>query len=184
MVNNIDKTIKMMTTKISQSLILIGMPCSGKSTIGKLLAEKVQLEFVDTDERIESYVNKKLQAFLDSEGYMALRAAEEKVLVNETFNNKVVATGGSAVYSHCGMMNLKSNALVVFLDLPEHQLTERMTNFNQRGIARKPNQSFSSLFKERRELYLRYMDIHIDCRGLSVDQLLTTLVGICKKELT
>ncbi|MDG0968994.1 MAG: shikimate kinase [Porticoccaceae bacterium] len=170
--------------KNSQSLILIGMPCSGKSTIGRLLAEKMQLEFVDTDQRIESYVNQKLQAFLDSKGYMALRAVEETILVNETFHNKIVATGGSAVYTHSGMMNLKSNALVVFLDLPENQLTKRMTNFSQRGIARKPNQSFSSLFKERRELYLRYMDIHVDCSGLSVDQLLAKLVGICKKELT
>jgi len=74
------------------------------------------------------------------------------------------------------MNHLKSDATVIFLDLPQQQLENRMSNFSTRGIARKPGQSFTSLFAERRELYLRYADIQVDCFGLTITQLLDKLV--------
>ena len=168
------------TTK--QSFVLIGMPCSGKTTIGALLAEALSLKFVDTDRRIEQYVGDTLQNVLDNRGYMALRQLEEKILLKEEITSTVVATGGSAVYSHDGMNHLKSSATVIFLDLPQHLLEQRLTNFATRGIAKKPGQSFSSLFAERRELYLRYADIQVDCEGLNIPQLLAKLVSLTKPE--
>jgi shikimate kinase len=109
-----------------------------------------------------------------------LRTAEEQVLLKEDVSAKVVATGGSAVYSDAGMIHLKSQGIVIFLDLPQDQLERRITNFTTRGIARRPNQSFSSLFNERRELYLRYADIQVDCNTLDINALLNRLVAISK----
>ena len=172
----------MHATTIKQSFALIGMPCSGKTTIGALLAEALSLKFVDTDRRIEQYVGDTLQNVLDNRGYMALRQLEEKILLKEEITSTVVATGGSAVYSHDGMNHLKSSATVIFLDLPQHLLEQRLTNFATRGIAKKPGQSFSSLFAERRELYLRYADIQVDCEGLNIPQLLAKLVSLTKPE--
>jgi shikimate kinase len=172
----------MHATTTKESFVLIGMPCSGKTTIGALLAEALSLKFVDTDRRIEQHIGDTLQNVLDTQGYMALRQLEEKILLKEEITSKVVATGGSAVYSQDGMNHLKSSATVIFLDLPQHLLEQRMTNFSTRGIARKPGQSFSSLFAERRELYLRYADIHVDCEGLNISQLLAKLVSLTKPE--
>ena len=76
------------------------------------------------------------------------------------------------------MAHLKSQGLVIFLDLPKDQLEKRITNFTTRGIARRPNQSFSSLFDERRELYLRYADVQVNCVDLDINGLLSRLVAI------
>ena len=167
-----------MTKKTSKAIVLIGMPCVGKSTIGVLLAKSLGLGFIDTDRSIEKYVNSDIQKYIDENGYQSLRTAEEKVLLKEDVCAKVVATGGSAVYSDSGMTHLKSLGMVIFLDLPKDQLERRITNFATRGIARRPNQSFSSLFNERRELYLRYADIQVDCNALDINGLLNRLVSI------
>ena len=79
------------------AIILIGMPCVGKSTLGALLADNLSLEFIDTDRSIEKFLDRNLQDVIDEDGYMALRKAEEKVLLAETVTRKVIATGGSAV---------------------------------------------------------------------------------------
>ena len=167
-----------MTKETSKAIVLIGMPSAGKSTIGMLLAQSLGLDFIDTDRSIEKYVNCNLQKYIDENGYHSLRAAEEKVLLKEDISAKVVATGGSAVYSDAGMAHLKSQGLVIFLDLPKDQLEKRITNFTTRGIARRPNQSFSSLFDERRELYLRYADVQVNCVDLDINALLSRLVAI------
>jgi shikimate kinase len=169
-----------MTKKTSKAIVLIGMPGVGKSTVGVLLAKSLGLGFIDTDRTIEKYVNSGLQKYINQNGYQSLRTAEEQVLLKEDVSAKVVATGGSAVYSDAGMIHLKSQGMVIFLDLPQDQLERRITNFTTRGIARRPNQSFSSLFNERRELYLRYADIQVDCNTLDINALLNRLVAISK----
>lgn len=173
-----------MSKQTSKGIVLIGMPCAGKSTIGLLLAETFDIEFVDTDHSIERILGSNLQAYVNNSGYQALRAAEEKVLLEESAYGKVIATGGSAVYSEVGMAHLKAQATVIFLDLPKQQLEQRMTNFTTRGIARRPNQSLSSLFDERRILYVRYADIRVDCGDKTIDQLLAELVTLSSEYLS
>jgi shikimate kinase len=172
-----------MDHKTIEGIVLIGMPCVGKSTIGALLSEQLELNFVDTDQRLELFLGSNLQKVIDRKGYLYLREAEEQVLLKESSQGKVIATGGSAVYSENGMSYLKSNALVIFLDLPRENLEERITNFSTRGIARRPDQSFASLFDERRALYLRHTDLRVNCLGLSIDQLLNQLTQISIKHL-
>ena len=154
------------------SIVLIGMPGAGKSTVGILLAKELGMGFVDTDVAIQVREGLTLQEILDSSDYLKLRAIEEQVLLSEKIDGKVVATGGSAVYSEIGMARLKDCATVVFLDVPLQELENRISNFDSRGIARKPNQSFESLFEERRELYNRYADISVNCHQQSLQQTL------------
>ena len=154
------------------SIVLIGMPGAGKSTVGILLAKELGMGFVDTDVAIQVREGLTLQEILDSSDYLKLRAIEEQVLLSEKIDGKVVATGGSAVYSEIGMARLKDCATVIFLDVPLQELEKRISNFDSRGIARKPNQSFESLFEERRELYNRYADISVNCHQQSLQQTL------------
>ena len=154
------------------SIVLIGMPGAGKSTLGILLAKELGTGFVDTDVAIQVREGKTLQEILDASDYMNLRKIEEQVLLSEDIANKVVATGGSAAYSTVGMARLKENATLVFLDVPLEELEKRISNFDSRGIARKPDQSLESLYEERCKLYRKYADITVDCHQQSLEQTL------------
>jgi shikimate kinase len=159
-----------------QSLILIGMPGAGKSTLGLLLAKSLAKDFVDTDLLIQLEHRKTLQDILHQQGYMALREQEEKVLLNAHYPNHVIATGGSAVYSEVAMHHLTQFGPIVFLDVNISELEQRIHNMDNRGIARPAGQSFTDVFAERRPLYLRYADIVIDCTGKNMEELIDEVI--------
>ncbi|HWV14249.1 MAG TPA: shikimate kinase [Cellvibrio sp.] len=158
------------------SLILIGMPASGKSTIGELLAKSLKKDFIDTDTLIEQRHNSSLQAIVDAQGQQALRSIEENVLLNSTYPNHVIATGGSAVYSPKAMAHLKHFGLIVFLDVELSELEKRLHNIHSRGLAKRADQSLADLFAERRPLYQEYADITIDCAGKTHEQIINTII--------
>ena len=152
---------------MSTSIVLIGMPGAGKSTLGVLLAKELGLAFIDTDLSIQVREGKTLQQIIDQQDYLALRRIEEEILLSENITDAVVSTGGSAVYSQAGMERLKKQGLVIYLDVPLQQLRNRIDNYESRGIARKPGQSFSELFEERRALYDYYADYRVACDARS-----------------
>lgn len=145
------------------SLILIGMPGAGKSTIGVLLAKELTKGFVDTDLLIQEREGKSLQDIVRDSGYQALRKVEEAVLLNVHYPNHVIATGGSAVYSDTAMVHLKALGRVVFLDVPLKELEGRVKDYAGRGIACPPGQSLLEVHEERFGLYQKYADIIVDC---------------------
>ncbi|MBV1920206.1 MAG: shikimate kinase [Pseudomonadales bacterium] len=159
-----------------QSLILIGMPGAGKSTLGILLAKELRLDFLDTDVAIQVQEDKSLQDILEHQGYLALREVEERVLLATECHQKVIATGGSAVYSQKGMEYLKSCGPIVYLEVPLEELCRRIHNYETRGIARRPEQSFEDLFEERQLLYRQYADMTIKCDGLGAGEVVSTVV--------
>ena len=152
------------------NIVLTGMPGAGKSTVGVILAKLAALQFVDTDILIQTALQRSLQDIVDRDGYLALRQAEEQVLLDLTISNAVIATGGSAVYSQQAMTRLKSDGLVVFLDLPLAVLETRIRNYSTRGLAKPPEQSFADMFQERRPLYSRYADITLAPAGLTQEE--------------
>lgn len=159
-----------------QSLILIGMPGAGKSTIGLLLAKQLAKDFVDTDLLIQLEHRKTLQDILHEQGYLALREREEKILLKTNYANHVIATGGSAVYSAQAMQHLKKFGPIIFLDVSIQELEQRIHNLKSRGIASAATQTFADIYAERRPLYLRYADIVIDCNGKNQEQLVDEVI--------
>ena len=159
-----------------QSVILIGMPGAGKSTLGIMLAKELGLGFLDTDVAIQVKEKQTLQEILEQRGYLALRAVEEQVLLETDCHQQVVATGGSAVYSHNGMAYLKSCGPVVYLEVPLEELRRRIHNYETRGIARRPDQSFAELFDERAALYRKYADITVKCDNHSPGEVIGQVI--------
>ena len=160
-----------MNKETKSNLVLIGMPGSGKSTIGVILAKRLSHDFVDTDVLIQTSEHRSLQDILDQEGYEALRDIEEHVLLELDVENHIISTGGSVVYSEPAMQHLKKDGIVIFLDVSLETLKSRLSDYETRGIAKRPEQSFADLFEERASLYHRYADITMQCDGLRQDQI-------------
>ncbi|MCI5158694.1 MAG: shikimate kinase, partial [Candidatus Electrothrix sp. AUS1_2] len=116
-------------SKTLSNIILIGMPGSGKSTIGPLLAEKLSRAFLDTDAALQAAQKRPLQEIMNTDGRAAFRRIEEEVLLSLNLRNHVIATGGSAIYSEPGITRLKADGLAVFLDADLTTLESRINNF-------------------------------------------------------
>jgi shikimate kinase len=153
-----------------RNIVLIGMPGAGKSTVGVILAKQTSRDFVDTDLLIQTAEQRPLQEILEDRGHMALRHIEERILLSLDLRNHVIATGGSAAYSAAAMHHLKTRGVAVFLHVAFDTLLQRVKDFDTRGIARAPNQTFADLYEERFALYRRYADLTIDCADLDQEQ--------------
>jgi shikimate kinase len=158
------------------NLVLIGMPGSGKSTVGVILAKMTSRDFVDTDVLIQTSQQRTLQDIVDRDGYTALRKIEEELLVCLSTQNHVIATGGSAVYSDRAMAHLKSEGILLFLDVGFATLESRIRDFSSRGIARRPDQSLADVFEERFPLYRKHADIVIKCDGLTQEDVSARII--------
>ena len=143
---------------MKNSISLIGMAGAGKSSVGKELARTLGFRFIDSDGLIEKQHGKSLQNILDDEGYVKLREIENVVLKNIQFNETILSTGGSAVYSNEAMEHIRQNSKVIFLEVPFGQILERVPSFLDRGFAKAQNQSVENAFVERQELYKKYSD--------------------------
>lgn len=158
------------------NIVLVGMPGSGKSTVGVILAKLTGRDFIDTDILIQSAEGRSLQDILDSDGYLALRSIEERILCGLECRNHVIATGGSAVYSPPAMEHLRTDGVVVFLDVDLAVLESRELALDSRGIAKRPEQSFAELFEERFALYTAYADLVIACSTFSHERVCTEIM--------
>jgi shikimate kinase len=162
---------------VSQSIVLIGMPGAGKSTVGKALARRLDLDFVDTDDLIAHREHCRPQEVLDRYGAAGFREREEKALLSCAAPRAVIATGGSAVYSARAMEHLRSLGTLVFLNLPLDDIRKRIPDADTRAIVREPGQSLEALFAERQALYLRWAS-HVINADHEVGFLVSEIVGI------
>lgn len=157
-------------------MVLIGMPGSGKSTVGIILAKQMARDFVDTDVLIQLDEQRTLQEIIDQEGHMTLREIEERIVCSVDKKNHIIATGGSVPYSHKAMMHLRQDGYFVFLDADLNCLRSRIENYETRGLAKRPEQTFSELFDERYALYTQYADVTVNCSALSQEQVCAEIV--------
>ncbi len=159
------------------NIILIGMPGSGKSTVGILLAKMTGLAYVDTDILIQREQGRTLQSIVDKDGYLRLREIEEQVIRGLDSRYTVIATGGSAVYSQPAMEHLKKNGVAVFLNVDLQTLFARVQDFDTRGLAKRPDQGVADLFQERHALYRKFADVTVDCEGLTHESVCTKIIA-------
>jgi len=110
-----------------------------------------------------------------------LREIESEVLQSLDVKNHVISTGGSAVYSDAAMQHLKEDGVMIYLDVSLDTLRSRITDYETRGIAKRPEQSFDELFLERTLLYRKYADITIAGDGLNQDQVCERILSELNK---
>jgi shikimate kinase len=158
------------------NIILIGMPASGKSTVGVILAKTLGMNFIDTDLLFQTKTGELLQNMIDSKGMKAFLKAEEDTLLSIESENTVIATGGSAVYSEAAMTYLASLGIIVYLELSFETIQARMDNINTRGIAMGPGENLQSLYEKRIPLYERYADILVNIERLTIEESVKAII--------
>jgi shikimate kinase len=163
------------------NIVLIGMPASGKSTCGVLLAKRMGYQFLDTDLLIQSQEGRRLIAIIKEKGLAGFCRIEEQCLLQVNLQRHVIATGGSAVYSARAMAHLKTCGMVVYLFAGPEQLRQRLTDWDTRGIIAAPAQTLEALFKERDPLYRQHAQVVVDTTGLTQAQTADAIIAALKK---
>ena len=148
-----------------KNITLIGMPGSGKSTVGVLLAKTLGYRFVDADLLIQQREGALLQDILDQRGVEGFLDVEEDVIRSLDCTGTVIAPGGSAVCREGAARRLKELGLVVYLHVPLAELERRISNITTRGIAMAPGQTLADVYAIREPLYRKYADLTVDVTG-------------------
>ena len=144
------------------NLVLIGMPSSGKSTLGKIIAKKFGLNFVDTDHLIEQHAGSSLQHIVNARGLKNFRRIEAQVVSGLELENHVISTGGSVIYSDRAMAQLAQSGCIVYLRLSLPTMMRRLHNVGSRGLAKLPGDSLHKLYFERQPLYAPWAERTLD----------------------
>ena len=147
------------------NIILIGMPASGKSCMGRAISKSLKMKNLDTDRVIEEKTGRKLQDIINEDGLDAFKRIEEDILSSINGENLVISTGGSAVYYPHVMEHFRKIGIVVYLYASLDTIVARLGDFSKRGVALRPGQTIAELYTERCELYEKYAHVTVDCDG-------------------
>ena len=152
------------------NISFIGMAACGKSTVGKAVAEKLNDNFVDTDLLIERKHGASLEEIKNNYGYKFVRDEEEKVILDLNSSNKIISTGGSAVYSSKSMMHLGTFSKIIYINTPLEIIMKRIDVGQKRGLAVPEGMPIPDIYNEREPLYQKYSEITLD-GSMTIQQL-------------
>lgn len=161
------------------NIVLIGMPASGKSTVGIHLAEKLNINFIDTDDLIEKCEGMKLQEIIDERGNDYFWNVEEQILCNLKCNDTVIATGGSAILFPKAIEHLKTIGRIVYLEQSIDLLKMRLSNLDSRGVTLDEGESIESLYNYRVPLYRKYSQTTVKVADKSVEDVVYEIIKSC-----
>ena len=161
-----------------KNIVLIGMPGSGKSTVGVVLAKMLGLHFLDSDLVIQETEGKLLSEIIEEKGPDGFLAVEDRVNADLQCEKTVIATGGSAVFGANAMAHLKEIGTVVYLKLPYRELERRLSDIKGRGVVLRDGQTLHDLYEERVPLYEKYADVIVDEHHLNVEQTIEKIMEL------
>jgi shikimate kinase len=152
-----------------KNIVLIGMPGSGKSTVGVVLAKMMGFHFLDSDLVIQEKEGRLLSEIIEQEGRDGFIQVEDRINSGICCDRTVIATGGSAVYGAGAMEHFKEIGTVVYLKISYEELENRLGDLKDRGVALRERQTLKDLYEERILLSERYADVTIDQNGKRIE---------------
>ncbi len=172
---------------MKHNVFLIGMMASGKTTVGRHLANVLGLDFVDADQVIEQRAGADIAWIFDLEGEAGFREREENVIDELTRRDGVVlATGGGVVLREANRARLRERGVVVYLDTPLKRLVARARNDRHRPLLSEgdPEETLRRLLDERGGLYAETADLAVRVTGgspRSIADLVATQLESCER---
>ncbi len=171
------------------NVILIGMPGSGKSSVGVVLAKRLGMDFLDTDIVIQKKTQKRLSEIISEEGVEEFLKLEEEVNASLQVEDTIIAPGGSVVYGEKAMHHFREIGVVIYLKIGYKEMISRIGDIHTRGVALPNGMKLSEMYEERDKLYEQYAHYVVDelhkTKGKVISEIVSLvdelLLGFTKK---
>lgn len=164
----------MRNNKSDRNIILVGMPGTGKTTVGELLSEMLGYGFIDTDVLVAHKTGKTPKQLVEEYGREYFIRVQDEVVLDIRSGNCVISTGGGLVHSDIAMSHLKKTGEIIFLNTSYQVIEDRMDA--SRKLVRTGG-TLKDLYNERIPLYNKYADRVIECDGSEPDAICRKIIG-------
>ena len=166
-----------------KNIVFIGMPASGKSTVGVVVAKRLGYNFVDTDLVIQEVEKRLLKEIIAEEGNEGFLRIEDRVNAEIQEERAVISPGGSVVYCENAMRHYKETGMIVYLHTSYETINNRLHNAKNRGVVLKDGQTLKDLYEERSALFERYADLTISEEGRDLEETIEEVLRVLENGL-
>ena len=169
---------------MKKNLVLLGMMAVGKSTLGKIVAKKLRLQFIDTDKNIENHNLMKIKDIFEQKGEDFFRKEEEKeVLKSLKKQNCVIALGGGAFVNSKIRDSILKNAISVWLDIDIKTLEKRVKLNKKRPLLKNNNnyEMIKKIYQERKKIY-KLAKYKIKCDKMYKSDLIKKIISLYEQQ--
>lgn len=163
-----------------KNIILVGFMGTGKTAVGKELAKKLKMKFIDIDDIIEKREGMEISDIFEQKGEPYFRDVEKKVAREVSKqSNLVIAAGGGVVINEENVKNLKSNGIMICLNASPDKILERTKRYTHRPLLNvpEPSKRVWELLAKRAQYYAR-ADYQIDTTNLTIDEVVQKILKI------
>ncbi len=168
-----------------ESIFLIGPMGSGKSSVGKVLADRMSYHFVDSDHVIEDKTGVSIPMIFDIEGEVGFRERERQALDELTqMSETVLATGGGAILNQDNRKHLRSRGFVVYLKSSVDTLVQRTKHDRNRPLLQSadPRKILTEILEQREPLYMDVADLIIETERAAIHKVVNEIIEKLVKE--
>lgn len=170
---------------MNKTIFLVGARAAGKTTMGKMLANKLSFSFIDTDCHLLETTQKTVAEIVEKEGWDGFRTRESQILIDTTKPNRVIATGGGMVLAEHNRNFMKQNGTVIFLSAPAVTLAARL--MKDPNVAQRPSLTGLSIVDEMEKVLADRLPLYHDAAHyvVNVDQdenlILTQMIELLQR---
>ena len=163
---------------MNKSLVLTGMMGVGKSTIGRLVAKRLKVKFIDVDKNIEKYEKKSIKQIFEDNGESYFRKLEEKITIKTLKNNQsVIALGGGAFINNEIRKKVLSSCVSVWLKVDLDKLVKRYSKNDRRPMLNKKRlrPEIKKIYQSRKKIY-ELADFKINCDNIDKTKIVQKII--------
>ncbi len=168
------------------NIVLTGYRGAGKTTIGKILAERLGFEYVSTDEEILKITGLKIPEFVERYGWEKFRDVETEVIISLSGEDrKIIDTGGGAILRESNVKALKKNGFVIFLSAPPDVLAKRIMDSQERPPLKKGKthwEEVKEVLEERLPFYKKAMDVEVSTAEGKPEEICEKILSILREK--
>ena len=167
--------------RVCANIVLVGMPGSGKSSVGRRLARRLRRPFVDTDELIVTAAGKSIERIFAEDGEASFRELEARCVREAAVcKGVVIATGGGVVLREDNVRALRADGLIVFLDRSPERIL-KTAELSDRPLLRKGSQALLALYRQRKDIYRAACDCRVLNNGRRLKRVLLVLLKLQRR---